>query len=158
MPIDQNTLLIIISCIGGLSLVLLILVIRLHLRIKKFLIPIDANSIADTLQNLNKNIQSLEQFQNSTESYLKDVEVRLKKSTQSIHTVRFNPFHGTGEGGNQSFATAFLNENGDGAVISSIYTRDRVSVFAKAIKNFTSEHGMSDEEKDALEKAKYKLK
>lgn len=158
MPIDQNTLLIIISCIGGLTLVLLILVIQIYLRLKKFLVPIDANNIAESLQNLNKNIKSLEQFQNITEAYLKDVEVRLRKSIQSTHTVRFNPFQGTGEGGNQSFATAFLNENGDGAVISSIYTRDRVSVFAKAIKNFTSVYGMSDEEKEALEKAKDKLK
>lgn len=158
MPIDQNTLLIIISCIGGLTLVLLIFVIQIYLRLKKFLVPVDANNIAESLQNLNKNIQNLEQFQNTTEAYLKDVEVRLKKSIQSTHTVRFNPFQGTGEGGNQSFATAFLNENGDGAVISSIYTRDRVSVFAKAIKNFTSDYGMSDEEKEALEKAKDKLK
>jgi hypothetical protein len=158
MPIDQNTLLIIISCIGGLTLVLLILVIQIYLRLKKFLVPIDANNIAESLQNLNKNIQNLEQFQNITEAYLKDVEVRLRKSIQSTHTVRFNPFQGTGEGGNQSFATAFLNENGDGAVISSIYTRDRVSVFAKAIKHFTSDYGMSEEEKEALEKAKDKLK
>jgi hypothetical protein len=115
MPIDQNTLLIIISCIGGLTLVLLILVIQIYLRLKKFLVPVDANNIAESLQNLNKNIQNLEQFQNTTETYLKDVEVRLRKSIQSTHTVRFNPFQGTGEGGNQSFATAFLNENGDGA-------------------------------------------
>ena len=158
MPIDQNTLLIIVSCIGGLTLVLLIFVIQIYLRLKKFLVPVDANNIAESLQNLNKNIENLEQFQNTTEAYLKDVEVRLRKSIQSTHTVRFNPFQGTGEGGNQSFATAFLNENGDGAVISSIYTRDRVSVFAKAIKNFTSDYGMSDEEKEALEKAKEKLK
>jgi hypothetical protein len=59
--------------------------------------------------------------------------------------------------GNQSFATVFLNENGDGAVMSSLFTRDRVSVFSKSLKNFISEHGMSDEEKEALIQAKRKL-
>jgi hypothetical protein len=89
--------------------------------------------------------------------YLKSVEERLKRSIQSVHTIRFNPFAGTGEGGNQSFATVFLNENGDGAVMSSLFTRDRVSVFSKSLKNFISEHGMSDEEKEALIQAKRKL-
>ena len=89
--------------------------------------------------------------------YLKDVEERLKRSIQSVHTIRFNPFAGTGEGGNQSFATVFLNENGDGTIMSSLFTRDRVSVFSKGLKKFVSEHGMSDEEKEALIQAKKNL-
>jgi hypothetical protein len=86
------------------------------------------------------------------------VEKRLKKSVQAVHTVRFNPFKGTGEGGNQSFATAFLTEDGDGVIISSLYSREHVSVFGKPVKKLVSEHTLSDEEKEALDTAVTKLK
>ncbi len=157
MTFDQNTLLIIISCIGGLTLILLIIIIQMHFRLKKFLVGMDSHNISDSLQNLSSDIRNLQEFQSKATDHLQNVEIRLKNSIQSVHTIRFNPFQGTGEGGNQSFATAFLNENGDGAVISSIYTRDRVSVFAKAIKKFNSDYGMSEEEKQALTEAKQKL-
>jgi len=78
------------------------------------------------------------------------IEKRLRKSVQSVHTVRFNPFKGTGGGGNQSFATSFLNEEGDGVVLSSIYSRDRVSIFAKPVKKHSSEYELSEEEKEAV--------
>jgi hypothetical protein len=65
------------------------------------------------------------------EEYLTTVEKRLKKSIQGVETVRFNPFKGTGAGGNQSFSTAFVNEKGDGVVLTSMYARDRISMFAK---------------------------
>lgn len=158
MTFDQNTLLIIISCIGGLTLILLIIIIQMHFRLKKFLVGMDSHNISDSLQNLSSDIRNLQEFQSKATDHLQNVEIRLKNSIQSVHTIRFNPFQGTGEGGNQSFATAFINENGDGAVISSIYTRDRVSVFAKAIKKFNSDYGMSEEEKQALNQAKEKLK
>lgn len=92
------------------------------------------------------------------EKYLETVERRLRKSVQSVHTVRFNPFKGTGAGGNQSFATAFLNEHGDGVVISSLYSRDHVSVFSKPVKKHASEYEFSNEEKEALGGAKDGLK
>ena len=71
-----------------------------------------------------------------------------------MHTVRFNPFKGTGAGGNQSFATALLNENGDGVVLSSLYSRERVSVYAKPVQKFSSEYELSGEEKQAIKSAK----
>jgi len=155
---DPNILIAILSIIGIILIVLLVMVIKMHLRMKRFLIDLDAHNVADSLQSVSSDLKDIEKFRAEMNIYLKDVEERLKRSVQSVHTIRFNPFAGTGEGGNQSFATVFLNENGDGAVLSSLFTRDRVSVFSKGLKNFVSEHGMSDEEKEALMQAKKKLK
>lgn len=47
-----------------------------------------------------------------------------------------------------------LNEDGDGVVISSLYSRERMSIFAKPIKNGKSEYELTDEEKKSLAKAK----
>lgn len=154
---NPNILIAILSIVGIILIVLLIMVIKMHIRMKRFLVDIDAHNIADSLQSVSSDLQNIEKFRADMDIYLKSVEERLKRSIQSVHTIRFNPFAGTGEGGNQSFATVFLNENGDGAVMSSLFTRDRVSVFSKSLKNFISEHGMSDEEKEALIQAKRKL-
>lgn len=91
------------------------------------------------------------------ESYLITVEKRLKKSVQSINTVRFNPFKGTGSGSNQSFSTTFLNEEKDGVIISSLYSRDHISVYSKPVNKGDSEYELSDEERESLNAAKKNL-
>jgi len=139
-------------------IVLIIWVISMHSKLKKFLIGVDAANIAESLTNIGSGLKDLQTFQLEMETYLTSVEKRLRKSVQSVYTVRFNPFHGTGGGGNQSFATALINEDGDGVVISSLYSREHVSVYSKPIQKFQSEHELSAEEREAVEKAKAGLK
>ncbi|MGH7249434.1 MAG: DUF4446 family protein, partial [Minisyncoccia bacterium] len=55
---------------------------------------------------------------------------------------------------NQSFAIGMMNEDGDGLVLSSLYSRERMSIFAKPIKRGKSEYELTAEEKEALNKAK----
>lgn len=69
-------------------------------------------------------------------------------------TVRFNPFQGKGIGGNQSFSSVFVDEEGNGVVITSMHTRERTNVFAKPLKNWGSEYELSEEEKRAIKNQK----
>lgn len=126
----------------------------LERRMKNLLAGKDAKSLEGTICELGKNIRLLEKFQLDTTSYLTEADKRIKRSIQGVETVRFNAFKGTGEGGNQSFAIALLSEDGDGTVISSLYARDRMSVFAKPVKNFNSEFEMTAEERDTVERAR----
>jgi hypothetical protein len=75
----------------------------------------------------------------------------VKNSMRGIATVRFNAFADVG--GKQSFATAMVSEEGTGVIISSIYTRDRMNVYAKPIVDFSSEYELSAEESRALKEA-----
>ncbi len=69
-----------------------------------------------------------------------------------IGMIRFNPFRDIG--GDQSFSIALLDGENDGLVISSIYSRDGVRVYTKAIQNGLSEkHPLTEEEKKAIEVA-----
>ena len=79
------------------------------------------------------------------------VNAKLQKSIRGLETVRFNPF--SDQGSNQSFAIGMLNEKGDGVVLSSLYSRERMSVFAKPIKGGKSEYELTAEEKEVLKKA-----
>ncbi len=142
--------------LGILSLaviILVVIVIMMHLKIKRFLVGMDSKNISDSLSSVSGELGELKEFRGELEKYLSGVEKRLRKSVRSVHTVRFNPWHGSGEGGNQSFATAFMNEDGDGVLISSLYSRDHVSVFGKPLKKRESAHELSEEEKKAVDEA-----
>lgn len=132
-------------------------VIRLEVKIKKLLIGKDAKSLEDSIINANANLEKMENFQKEASLYFKNIEKRLKRSLQTVETLRFNPFKGTGDGGNQSFSTAFLSENGDGVVISSLYSRDRVSVFSKPLNKFESNFELTEEEKEVIGNSKNQL-
>jgi len=135
-------------------IILLILVIVMWTKLRSFLVGTDSKHIGDSLTSVSGDLGELKSFRDELEKYLTTVEKRLRKSVQSVHTVRFNPWQGNGEGGAQSFATAFLDQDGDGVVISSLYARDHVSIFGKPLKKHGSEHELSTEEKKAVEEAK----
>ena len=56
---------------------------------------------------------------------------RRRQAFQRVGLVRYNPFEETG--GNQSFALALLDADGDGWVLSSLHARSGTRVYAKAI-------------------------
>lgn len=154
--IDNYTFLISAGAIV-LTVILLIAVIMLRVKINRLLGSSGAKSIEETLVLQKKDLDDLLEFQRDSIGYFKSVEERLRRSVQSIETIRYNPFKGTGDGGNQSFATTFLNEEGNGVVISSLYSRERVSVFSKPVKAFKSEYELSEEESETLDRSKAKV-
>lgn len=79
------------------------------------------------------------------------VERDVRRSLGRIGLVRFNPFEDTG--GNQSFALAILDAQGDGFVVSSLHARAGTRVYAKAITGGLSEGALSEEESEALRRA-----
>lgn len=155
--IQQLDISITIYAFSAVLVFLCLWIMRLERKIKKFTKGKDGKSLEGSMVSLKAEQDNLMNFRKDTENYLRDAEKRLRRSAQSIETIRFNPFKGDGSGGNQSFATAFLNENGDGLVMSSLYARDRVSIFSKPIKKFSSEFELSGEEKKVVDNAKKKL-
>ncbi|MBL7045194.1 MAG: DUF4446 family protein [Parcubacteria group bacterium] len=160
MTFDISTILdpiYLIYALGAILIFLVIWIMQLEKKIKNFTKGKDGKSLEGSMIILKKDQDNLLNFRKDMEQYLTEVEKRLRRSTQSIETIKFNPFKGSGAGGNQSFASVFLDENGDGLVLSSLYARDRISIFSKQIKKFKSEVELSDEEKKAVDDAKKKL-
>jgi Protein of unknown function (DUF4446) len=79
------------------------------------------------------------------------LEAAGRKAFSRVGLVRYNPFEETG--GNQSFALALLDANGDGWVLSSLHARSGTRVYAKTIARGRSETALSDEESAALRQA-----
>lgn len=145
---------------GAIALIIIILfswVIWLQNKLGKLLVGKSKN-LDDSFAIVTREIIELRKFQNSAEETFKDHDARLRKAISGVETIRFNPFKGDGSGGNQSFATAFLNEEKNGVIISSMYGRERMSIFSKPIKNLTSEFDLTGEEKEAMNKAQDSIK
>jgi len=145
----------------GLIFIVVILIgltINLEIKLKRLLRGKDAKTLEDSIVSAHDNLLKLNEFQKESIKHFVSVEKRLNRSVQAVDTLRFNPFKGTGEGGGQSFSTSFISENGDGVVISSLYSRDRVSVFSKSISKFQSPFELTEEEKEVLGKSKDSLK
>jgi len=121
-------------------------------RLKRFFLGKKAQNLEDTIIMLENEIAQLSKAKNNMEKEITAINSKLKKSIRGLETIRFNPF--PDQGSNQSFAIGMVNEEGDGLVISSLYSRERMSVFAKPIKNGKSEYELTTEEKEALTKAK----
>ncbi len=134
------------------SLIAVAYAIALKVRFKRLALGRNG-SIEESIAILKRDGKELKEFRSELERYLKLAEGRLRGSVQGIGVVRFNPFT-SGQGGNQSFAAAFLDEMGNGVVFSTIYSRDRVGVYAKPVENGVSSFDLTDEEKEAIVKAK----
>ena len=80
-----------------------------------------------------------------------ELEALLQQSIQRVGVIRFNPFADTG--GDQSFAVALLDAQGNGVVLSSLHGRADTRIFAKQVQAGRSKHALSDEEQDAIRKA-----
>ena len=121
-------------------------------RLKRFFLGKKAKDLEDVIVNLENDIENLKKAKDDMQKDIAMINSKLKKSIRGLEVVRFNPF--SDQGSNQSFAIGMLNEDGDGVVFSSLYSRERMSVFAKPIKNNKSEYELSAEEKEALTRAK----
>jgi hypothetical protein len=76
------------------------------------------------------------------------LESDARRAIQRVGFVRFNPFEETG--GNQSFALALTDRNGDGFVVSSLHARAGTRLYAKAVVAGRSDSPLSAEEAEAL--------
>lgn len=83
---------------------------------------------------------------------LKELKEKNKLSIQKVGIIRFNPFREVG--GDQSFSVAILDDNDNGVIITSHYTREGNRIYGKPIKAGKSEYPLSEDEISAIEKAK----
>ena len=67
---------------------------------------------------------------------------------QKFALVRYDAFEDMG--GQLSFSVAVLDEHGDGLVLTSINGRTETRTYAKTVKALTSDHNLSDEEREAI--------
>lgn len=121
-------------------------------RLKRFFLGKKTKDLEQVVLELKDTLEKLSSANASLQQEVTVIQSKLKKSIRGVETIRFNPF--PDQGGNQSFAISMMNEEGDGLVLSSLYSRERMSVFAKPVKGGKPEYELTQEESEALKRAK----
>ena len=71
-----------------------------------------------------------------------------RQALQRFALVRYDAFEDMG--GRLSFSAALLDAQGDGFIITSINGRSETRTYAKPVRNLSSEHNLSEEEREAI--------
>jgi len=106
--------------------------------------PKDLKEVIDYLRKVENSVSELSKE-------LENLKEASKFSVQKVGIVRFSPYKEVG--GDQSFSIALLDANNSGIVISSLFSRMDNRVYGKPIVNGQSKYLLSEEEKQAIEKA-----
>lgn len=151
-----DTFLIIILLISVLSIILLILnhlkLTKLKNEYSEFMKKLgNGKNIDENLKVYMDRVQKVEDLNNEIIQYCERLDKTVDTCIQKIGIVRYNAFKDVGS--NLSFTLALLDNNNNGVVLNGIYSRDNSNIYAKPIKDGKSEYILSDEEKEAIEKA-----
>ena len=86
------------------------------------------------------------------ESRLRELDSLARTDVSRIGFVRYDAFDDTGS--ELSYAFALLNREGDGIVLTSIYSRADSRTFGKAVERFVPLAAASPEELEAISRAR----
>ncbi len=111
----------------------------------------EGDSIEDVIDAHLDRVQALGRGMDDLAARTRAIEAASVHAFQQVGLVRYNPFDDTG--GNQSFALAMLDANGDGWVLSSLHSRTGTRVYAKPINKGRSDAALSAEESAAIRQA-----
>jgi hypothetical protein len=83
------------------------------------------------------------------------IDAVLGRTVQGIGLVRFRAFQDTG--GDQSFALALTDGEGNGIVLSALYGRGATRLYAKPVEGWLSPRPLGEEEEQALAQARQNI-
>ena len=140
---------------GALALwliVITVLLIRMLLHYRRLTSDVSKKDLISSLNQLisisERNSKDIEAL---SEKLNKEIDEN-KKHIQRLGFKRYNPF--TDTGGDQSFTAAFLDDLGDGIMISSLHSRENTRLYAKKVSGGkVSAQTLSSEEQEVIKQA-----
>ena len=105
------------------------------------------------LGEIDKELDKIKIFRSETDINIKNINKNLL-NVNEIKIHKYNPYADMGVGGNQSFSAGIINKNGNGIILTSLYSREKSRVLIKEIENLNPKQELSPEEKKVLEEYK----
>lgn len=109
-------------------------------------------NIEEDLRNYLLKVEEVQKENKEIQEFTNNLNANLKECIQKVGMVRYSAFSNVGS--DLSFALALLDANNNGVVLNGIYASDSSNIYAKPITNGISTYALSNEEKEAIEKAK----
>ncbi len=132
-------------------------IMYLHFRFNRLVQTVHKDNIEKTLIEIYSYLEKNHKQNIEISSHLKMLDRKIHTSPRGLGLIMFKAFDGMKSGGTNSFALALVNEKGDGAILSTLHSRDRVNVYSKQIQGFKSNVMLTEEEVQALTKAQNSL-
>lgn len=146
------TVLVIIGVVWVLDLQAQLRLLRQGYEKKLAVASSDPAGLAALLEDLSTRLEDTRARTERLATWGKQVDATLARSVQGVGLVRFRAFEDTG--GDQSFALALADAEGNGVVLSALYGRDATRVYAKPIQGWVSSRPLTAEEERALAQAR----
>jgi len=112
----------------------------------------DGGNLQEVLEAHVREVHAARDCIQELDSLARGLERQSHRHLQRVGFLRFNPFRDAG--GDQSFALTVADEEGNGFVMSSLHSRDVTRVYGKPLIAWDSIYPLTDEEKQAIDKAK----
>jgi hypothetical protein len=110
-----------------------------------------AARLDDVLQHYIDETQHAAEAVRQLRAQQEELTATARRAVQKIGMVRYSAFADTG--GDQSFAVALLDREGNGALLNGLFHRTECRVYAKPVEGWRSRYSLSDEEEEAIRKA-----
>jgi len=154
LPAERLTLLIYIAL--GATVVLAVAVAVLAVRLRaarrtwgRLLAGGDGGE--DLLAAVTRQIEATERLRGKLNLVGRETAELRQRVSHLVGTVGLTRYDAFPEaGGHLSYSAAFLDEAGDGVVLSAINGRSETRSYAKAVRGGRSDHNLSDEERAAI--------
>jgi hypothetical protein len=121
---------------------------RLQRRHEKVFAGEEDAGLAVALENLASRLSETTARTERLVARTEQIDETLAHAVQGVGLVRFRAFEDTG--GDQSFALALADGEGNGVVISALYGRGATRVYAKPVQGWLSSRALGEEEEQAL--------
>ncbi len=144
-----------LAVVGALALIAFLLAAILAFRLRKlrrdYVIVrggVQERDILDAFGQLMTELQALNSRVDGIVAVQQEQAAIGRLALQNFAVVRYDAFDDMG--GRLSFSAALLDDHGDGMVITSINGRSDSRTYAKPIQGLTSQHNLSEEEREAI--------
>ncbi len=138
--------------LGAALIVLLLYTAYLHHKMYRFTRGKTSLSLEELMRACVDGVAKIEERNELISKHALLLDEKISHAIRNTQTLRYKAFDTNSS--NQSFSIAFVNERGNGVVISSLHAHDRMSTFAKPIENYKSTYELTEEEKQTLDDAR----
>ena len=152
---NDNFLLILLGIVAVLLIGFIILIVKVSFLNKKYISFMkkigNGKNIEEDLENYMHRVNRVEKQNVEIKEVIESINKNMNNCIQKIGIVRYNAFKDTGS--DLSFALAMLDEKNNGVLLNGIYSREMSNIYAKPVENGVSKYTISDEEKEAIQRA-----
>lgn len=155
----SNELIILIGVNFLIILILFFMILSSKKKIKKlknkyhkFMNGLSGANIEEVLEDCIDKTNGVIGKNKELEYQLNTIKRNMYYCVQKIGVVRYNAFDNVGS--DLSFSIALMDNNDDGVVLSSLYSRESSSTYAKPLSGGKSKHALSAEEIKAIDLAR----